>query len=265
VDWVKLATRYYADPKVASLDDTAEVLFVRGVAYAGDQETGGFIPDAVLPQLSRGRRYAATVRALVEAGLWKPESGGHRMPAWSTWQSQLDVLAARRARDRARQRRRRAKENASVDNPVSRDTGDGGVTADVTPVSHPKSGHENAVTSDVHATSRDTVAVEGELEEELPKGGMTVEPTSPNGSRPPRRCATHQTWPADATIPPCGPCADARRNYDTWHTQQTPRSPLDEQQAAARARRQRNCDTCNGAGVWMPPNSDVAHPCPDCT
>jgi hypothetical protein len=132
---------------------------------------------------------------------------------------------------------------------------------------------QNAVTRETDPMSRRDSHVTSPVSHGCPdptrpdhyvKGGG-LEPTEAPNTPPPRRCATHQTWPADATIPPCGPCADARRNYEAWRTQQTPRNPHDEQQAAARARRQRNCDTCNGAGVWMPPDSDVAHPCPDCT
>lgn len=190
MDWVKLATRYYMDPKVVGLDADAECLFIRGLAYAGDQETKGFIPEAAVPQLARRRRPATTVTALVEAGLWTRAPGGYRMPAWSTWQDQLDVLAARRAADRDRKRRERAEKKAT--------------------------------TSNVRGQSRDVRALEGEEELDLPKGGTSTHDPPPDDP-PPRKCQQHQDIDRP---PPCGACADARRTHDAWH--QTYRQPKPE-------------------------------------
>lgn len=118
-DWVKLATRFYADPKIAALDDAAELMFVRGLARAGEEQAEGFIPEHALAELARRRRHATLVDALVNAGLWAPVPGGYQIVRWSDWNGELDALARRRAADRERQRKRRA-----ADKSVSRDKPD---------------------------------------------------------------------------------------------------------------------------------------------
>jgi len=106
VDWVKLATRYYLDPAVASLPDAdTELMFVRGLAYCGAEETEGFIPEVIVSSLIRRRRYGAAVEALVARSLWIPCTGdsgqpGYRVRRWGDWQEELDSLARRRASDR---------------------------------------------------------------------------------------------------------------------------------------------------------------------
>ena len=115
MDWVKLSSRYYLDPDVASLPDAdTELGFVRSLAYAGAQETQGFIPVSIAPSLFRRRRYQAAVDALVAASLWVPVRGdrdqlvGWRIARWEDWQQELEAIARRRAADRDRKRRERA-------------------------------------------------------------------------------------------------------------------------------------------------------------
>lgn len=126
MDWVKLAVRYYADPKIATLDESAELMFVRGLARAGEEAAEGFIPEHALPELARRRRHAALVDALVNAGLWSPVPGGYQIVRWSDWNGELDALARRRAADRERQRRRRAAERSKNSGHVT--NGNGHVT-----------------------------------------------------------------------------------------------------------------------------------------
>ena len=110
-DWAKLTTDYYLDAAVAALDDASEVLFTRGIAYAGQQETGGYVPAAVLPALIRrytpARARKATAQ-LVDARLWMVVDGGWQIRSWERIQEHLDALAERRRADRERQARRRA-------------------------------------------------------------------------------------------------------------------------------------------------------------
>ena len=128
MDWVKLATRYYLDPAVASLPDAdTELMFVRGLAYCGAEETEGFIPEVIVSSLIRRRRYGAAVEALVARSLWIPCTGdsgqpGYRVRRWGDWQEELDSLARRRASDRERKRKQRQgeRESAQVEE-VSRD------------------------------------------------------------------------------------------------------------------------------------------------
>ncbi|HEY5985229.1 MAG TPA: hypothetical protein VIV12_02425 [Streptosporangiaceae bacterium] len=120
MEWAKLHTRYYSDPKIAALDDSAEVMFVRSLAFSGERETGGFVPEAVVPGLARSRRHAKSVSALIASRLWTATDGGYQITRWHDWQEELELLAARRAADRERKRRERARKNSQV-TPQSRD------------------------------------------------------------------------------------------------------------------------------------------------
>lgn len=114
MEWVKLSASYYRDPKVMALDADAELLFVRGLAYAGEQETHGFVPESVLQALSRTRKYAKNVADLERQGLWEKASSGWRIVRWDDYQHELELLSVRRAKDRERQRRKRATERSVV-------------------------------------------------------------------------------------------------------------------------------------------------------
>lgn len=188
VDWVKLATRYYTDPKIRALDDAAELMFVRGLARAGELGDGGFIPESDLGLLARRRRYETLVKALVDARLWSRMDGGYRISAWADWQSAADALAARRTADRERQRKHRA-----AASPPSRDNGH---------------------------VSRDVTGTEGEGEGE--SGGIFEGELLPReaDSEPPTKCDKH----IKAKNPPrCGQCADARREHGRWEAERNRR------------------------------------------
>lgn len=149
-NWVKLAFRFYADPKVAALPNEAtELMFVRGLARAGEEQKAGFIPESALPELARRRRYAACASALVAAGLWSRVDGGYQVTRWADWQDGLDALSRRRAADRERQRRRRS---ADTSTDLSRDNGH--LSRDGPPVSRDM--------------SRDVTLTEEEKDKELP-------------------------------------------------------------------------------------------------
>lgn len=178
---MKLAIRYYADPKIVGLPDAdTELMFVRGLARAGELGREGFIPDADLGLLTRRRRMDSCVRALVDAHLWSRVPGGYQVNAWADWQSAADALAARRMAERERQRKhRRKKEQES---------------------------------RDIEDSSRDVTAPEGEVDL-LKQRGNTPPHDPPPPPCPPRTCQRHRDTDHP---PPCGPCADARRAHDTW-------------------------------------------------
>lgn len=109
MEWVKLSTRYYLDPAVCVLDSDAELMFVRGLAYCGNAETGGFIPDAVVHHLTR-RNPKRSADALVGAGLWTRMPTGYGIPNWQKYQVDM---AEQRRQWRDRQRRARARSPAT--------------------------------------------------------------------------------------------------------------------------------------------------------
>jgi len=122
MDWVKLYTTYPDDVAIATADDSGEVMFTRGIAYCGRADTGGFIPDTKLQDLTRRPARAKTIvrqltrdTPLGDPGPWEKVTGGYRIRNWSHYQEQLDALAARRKNDRTRKAKQRA---------TSRDTPD---------------------------------------------------------------------------------------------------------------------------------------------
>lgn len=230
MDWVKLAQRYYLDPAIRGLDgdlaDAAEIMFVRGLARAGEVAAGGFIPEQDVELLTRRRRYEAVVNALLRSGLWKRAAGGYQVTRWTDWQDHLDALTRKRTADRERQRRRRAavhEAGESTDDQAGK----------CTDQRKPETSRD---------MSRDVTAVEGEGEKEKDLGGSSrevsndvvhsrdsppVENQSQNGtSPPPRRCPRHLT---DPDPPNCGACREARLAAEQWE-----RDDLAESVARAR-------------------------------
>lgn len=107
MDWVKLGARYYRDVSIRAAGEAAEVLFLRGLAYCGDEETGGFIPADMIAFLTptRGRKRA---QALVDNELWQPVDGGYQITRWDEWQASLEGIAERRRVERDKKRRQRS-------------------------------------------------------------------------------------------------------------------------------------------------------------
>lgn len=129
MDWVKNTIGYYRLVGIAAGSDAMEVMFKRGDALAGEIEQGGFIPDAMVPQLCRGSKAQAKKLAdqLVKTGLWARVRGGYLIVDWPEINAELVVLHNRRRRDRERKRAERAasrdasvdmSEDASLDEPV---------------------------------------------------------------------------------------------------------------------------------------------------
>ena len=108
MDWVKLSTGYYRDPKVQRAGEAAEVLFTRALAYSGEQETDGHIPRAAL-LLICPIKPQPRVRALVGEGLWAEVPDGWVIPGWDTWQQTQDRIRARREAGRRRVAQHRAR------------------------------------------------------------------------------------------------------------------------------------------------------------
>lgn len=118
MEFVKLKTGYYRDVALLRAGEAAELLFLRSLAYAGEQETDGFIPSQALPQLvsSRGKARAA---ALVREGLWEVAPDGWIIAGWDRHQVTTADLDHKRQKTRARVQKHRAKARNSVTNSVT--------------------------------------------------------------------------------------------------------------------------------------------------
>lgn len=101
MEFVKLKTTYYNDLAIMAAGEAAEVLFTRALAFAGEQETDGFIPAAVVPRLAPNKT-STRISSLVREGLWVKVTGGWQIAGWEKHQalkSELDMK-----RDQTRQR-----------------------------------------------------------------------------------------------------------------------------------------------------------------
>lgn len=109
MDWVKLDSTYYLDVAIVRAGEAAEVLFVRAMAYCGDQENDGLVEREILPRLCpvRGKARAA---ALVAEGLWEVVPEGWRFVSWARHQRTREQMDAEREANRARQQKRRSQE-----------------------------------------------------------------------------------------------------------------------------------------------------------
>lgn len=116
VDWFKQRTGYYMEPEMQRAGEKAEVLHLRAKSYCADAETGGYVPETVLPMLTP-TGWRQRVAALVTVGLWDRVQGGYRIVDWDEDQAELEALAARRRSDRDRKRTQRQRES-SRDNRV---------------------------------------------------------------------------------------------------------------------------------------------------
>lgn len=109
MEWVKSLTGYYRLLEIATGSDAMEVMFKRADALAGEIGSDGFIPDAMLPQLTRKPAQAKKIAAeLVKTGLWVRVRGGYLIVDWVSINAELKRLQDRKKRDRDRKRSDRA-------------------------------------------------------------------------------------------------------------------------------------------------------------
>jgi hypothetical protein len=96
-----LFTGYHRHPKMMVAngiagDERAEVLWTRGLDYANEHGTDGFIPKGV-PQILTPTKTAARIKALVQAGLWDEVEGGWQFHDFLEWNRTAEQLDARKA------------------------------------------------------------------------------------------------------------------------------------------------------------------------
>jgi len=98
--WVKLAVDFQTDPKVLGLSPEAELLFVRGMAYAKKHGRGEvpFTAFTLLTMKLVGSQ-SDLATEIVDAGLWEILDGCYGIIAWADWQtdgrsSEAGVLGA---------------------------------------------------------------------------------------------------------------------------------------------------------------------------
>jgi hypothetical protein len=103
VRWVRLDTAFPRNHKVLALlaqrdGHRALVVYVCGLAYAGEQGTDGFVPAEAL-SLLHGR--LADAQRLAEVRLWHPQIGGWMINGWQEFQPSTKEAQERSTRARS--------------------------------------------------------------------------------------------------------------------------------------------------------------------
>lgn len=100
--WIKLDDRAPRHPKIEDLSDRAFRWWIRGLCYASEFLTDGFLPLSFLRKVQ-----GSVVDELAAAGLWKAGAGGADIHDYLEHQASREEVEAERERNRLRRRKRR--------------------------------------------------------------------------------------------------------------------------------------------------------------
>ena len=105
--WAKIDDGFFDNPKARAAGKDGRALFLAGLCWAAGQLTGGRIAstDLALVAAKAEVRPSATVRRLVDVGLWEPVAGGWLIHDFGDWNPDADKVAKiRHARSEAGRR-----------------------------------------------------------------------------------------------------------------------------------------------------------------
>lgn len=100
MDWVKLWTQTFRDPKIAGLPTNAQLVFVASIAYCGDTESDGFVPKAVVGLMCSVKVTPKLAALLIDAGLWEAVEGGWRIVGYLNRQFSHEEMEGRREKQK---------------------------------------------------------------------------------------------------------------------------------------------------------------------
>lgn len=220
--WFRFYVEAFHDPKLRRLTAAQRWLWVAILGAARKSCRPGYLlvsesqpmdqhdlADLAAMQLRDVRR---ALPLFEQSGMIEqdPDSGAWRVTRWSERQYESDDVTKRTRKHRSN----------VTDETFQRRSDDGGWNG---------------------ATSSDGTPPDTETETDTSRGGTTTH-EAPVAGPPPHRCKKHSKLPADADVPPCGPCADARRRLEAWRAARPAPEPdradrrMEAQQAAVRAR-----------------------------
>ena len=104
MDWFKTNSDLWMHPKIVGLTDLEFRVLVTSWGYASQYETGGRIPQNILPVLG-GTEDVAT--ALEDAKLWRRNGAGWVIHDWDEHQEAALKIEERKKYDRERKRAER--------------------------------------------------------------------------------------------------------------------------------------------------------------
>jgi hypothetical protein len=90
--WVRVDTKFTTHPKVLDIGPLGEALWLRGLCYAGEHLTDGFVPAAFVRRMSDMDGEDVADR-LLDAGLWTQAEGGYQIHEYLSWQRSRDEAA----------------------------------------------------------------------------------------------------------------------------------------------------------------------------
>ena len=100
-DFVPLDVNYPRDPAIRKAGPDAELLYLRGLAFAKQANTDGVIYDYDLDVVGVGLpRLAARRDALVREGLWETTDDGWHIRSWTRWNQTEEEKAEVREKKR---------------------------------------------------------------------------------------------------------------------------------------------------------------------
>jgi len=111
-EYVPLSISYADDDAILGASPLAELLFVRGLALAGQLNSDGYLTEAQVVyragrKLGSDKKIRALADELVACGVWARQDGGYDIRAWLKWNKGTEELGRERAKDRDRKRAER--------------------------------------------------------------------------------------------------------------------------------------------------------------
>lgn len=91
--YVPLDANYLRDPRIRKAGPDAELLYIRGLAYAKAGETDGMVYAFDLDAVAVGlNKVPNRVSALVREEAWEPRDDGWFITGWFKWNDPVDKL-----------------------------------------------------------------------------------------------------------------------------------------------------------------------------
>lgn len=123
--YIRLSTQVLTDAKLLCVSSDAFTLWVKGLLYAKEHLTDGFVPDGALPLLMIGiSDQKSAIESLTAGGddsLWHRVEGGHTVGAdrWAHWQTTKADVEEKQVKERERKAEWRRKKAEQVDASVT--------------------------------------------------------------------------------------------------------------------------------------------------
>lgn len=94
-NYVPLDSNYYRDVAIRKAGPTAELLYIRALAFAKNSRTAGFVSAWDIVELASGIRGAKScAKLLVSVGLWEEVEDGWRIRSWDRWNGVEEAVSA---------------------------------------------------------------------------------------------------------------------------------------------------------------------------